>query len=544
MANPLGSSPPVAPWWHGAVGYEVYVRSFADHDGDGVGDLLGIRSHLDHLVWLGVGAVWVTPFYPSPGFDHGYDVSDYTGVAAHHGTLDDFDLLIASAHEVGIRVIVDLVPNHTSHLHRWFVAAAQGRDDPYRDYYLWRDPSPDGGPPNNWVSHFGGPAWTLDAASGQYYCHLFLPQQPDLNWRNEQVRDEFDRILRFWLDRGADGFRIDVAHGLLKDPLFRDNPRSGGSDSADANWQAFFSFDHRYDLDQEDVVEVYRRWHQLAEPYGAVLIGEIGLDDPDRIARYLADGALDSAFFLKPPWMEWDPVELLAALRTMHERDPGRVSWAIDNHDHSRSVTRFGGAALGARRSLAVTAFIACLGGIPFLYQGQELSIGDGVIAPGDLADPIATRNAGVVGRDGARTAMPWSPGPGNGFTTATPWLPAADRPETETVRGQLATPGSSIHRYRDLIAMRRRHPDLWKSPASWLAAGPPGVAVVGRGSALVVANLSANTAEVPTGSGRYTTVFSSSGDAPAFAPGAVRVPPVTTVVLIRPDHTSAQAPA
>ena len=213
------------PWWHGAVGYEIYVRSFADSNGDGVGDLAGITSRLDYLSWLGVDAVWLTPFYPSPGHDHGYDVSDYCAVSPHHGTLEDFDALVSEAHRRGLRVMVDIVPNHTSIEHEWFARARHDRDGPDRDRYLWADPAPDGGPPNNWLSHFGGPAWTLDEASGQYWCHLFLPEQPDLNWRNPAVRDDFDSILRWWMDRGVDGFRVDVAHGLLKDAAVRDNPQ-------------------------------------------------------------------------------------------------------------------------------------------------------------------------------------------------------------------------------------------------------------------------------------------------------------------------------
>ena len=529
-------------WWLGAVGYEVYVRSFGDGSGDGVGDLEGVRNHLDHLAWLGVDAVWVTPFYPSPGFDHGYDVSDYQGVDPNHGTLADFDTLVTTAHEFGLRVLVDIVPNHTSHLHPWFLEAQRGRDNPYRDYYLWRDPKPGGEPPNNWVSHFGGPAWTFDEASGQYYCHLFLAQQPDLNWRNERVLEEFDAILRFWLDRGVDGFRVDVAHGLLKDPRFRDNPAIQGEDHPDPNWRVFFSFDHRYDLDQPETIEIYRRWRGVVAPYGAMLIGEIGLDDPARIARYIRDDGLHSAFFLRPPWMGWEPTTILDALRGMHDHDAVGVSWAIDNHDHSRSVTRFGGGQRGASRSLAVTTLLFCLGGMPFLYQGQELGIGDGEVAPDDAADPIAVRNAGAVGRDGARTAMPWEPGPGNGFTTGSPWLRAKDRPQADTVAGQLSTPGAWIHRYRDLVLVRGRHPDLWREPAHWLPTASPTVAVVRCGTLFVVANLSPETVEITGIPDPVGLVFSSKTDPVEFADGRVVISAETTAILEASGSTNAQA--
>ncbi|HEY8338341.1 MAG TPA: alpha-amylase family glycosyl hydrolase, partial [Egibacteraceae bacterium] len=239
-------------WWRGAVGYEVYLRSFADSDGDGVGDLRGVLEHLDHLAWLGVDIVWVTPFFPSPMHDHGYDVADYCGVDPRFGTLADLDALVAAVHARGMRLLIDLVPNHTSSEHPWFRAARSSRDNPYRDYYVWRDPAPDGGPPNNWTSHFGGPAWTFDEATGQYWLHLFLPEQPDLNWANPAVADEFDAILRFWLERGVDGFRIDVAHALAKHPDLPDNPPADPAD-ADADHALtddFRRLQHIHDVNQ------------------------------------------------------------------------------------------------------------------------------------------------------------------------------------------------------------------------------------------------------------------------------------------------------
>jgi alpha-glucosidase len=538
LANNVPASNRAAGWWPGAVGYEVYVRSFADSDGDGLGDLRGITSHLDHLAWLGVDAVWVTPFYPSPGFDHGYDVSDYVGVDPRHGTLDDFDELVTATHALGMKMVIDLVANHTSHLHPWFREARSGRNNPYRDYYLWRDPAPDGGPPNNWVSHFGGPAWTLDDVTGQYYCHLFLPEQPDLNWRNQRVRAEFDAILRFWLDRGVDGFRIDVAHGLIKDAAFRDLPRSAGDRRSDLNWRVFDSFDHRYDLDQDETLEVYRHWRTIATAHGAVLLGEVGLDDPKRIARYTGPDLLDLALFLRPVWLDWDPAKILSVVRALHDEEPDRGSWVLDNHDQSRSVTRFGGGEVGARRSLAITALMFCLGGMPFIYQGEELGIGNGAIDPADRTDPIALLNEGAVGRDGARSAMPWTPGPGNGFTVGTPWLQAADRPAGDTVEAQLAAPDSWLHRFRALIAAHRAHDDLWTAPAEWRHAGSAEVAVVERGSMFVVANLSDHPVTVDPPQSRRTLVFASS--AAPLDPNAPSptVPPETTIIYaVTRDH-------
>jgi len=518
----------------GATGYEVYIRSFADSDGDGIGDLRGITDRLDYLAWLGVDAVWITPFYPSPGFDHGYDVSDYTGVDPIHGDLADFDDLVARAHALELRVVIDIVPNHSSSLHPWFVEALEGSGSPYRDFYIWRDPRPDGGPPNNWVSHFGGPAWTRDAASGQYYCHLFLPEQPDLNWENERLREHFDDILRFWCDRGVDGFRIDVASGLYKDREFRDNPPLRPVRTGMSNWAVFDSFEHRYDMDQDRTVEIYRRWNKVVAPYGAMLIGEIGLwDNPGRIARYATGGeGLHGAFFLQLGRMGWTPDALVTVARAMHAREPNRMSWVLDNHDQSRSATRFGGGEVGAARSLALTTLLFGLGGVPFLYQGQELGIENGAVHPNDVADPIAILNEGTVGRDGTRTAMPWGPGRGNGFTTGHPWLPARPRQASETVQGQKSNPSSWLNRHRDLLAVRRSHPDLWQTPAVWHDTGRDDVAVVGRGRTCVVANLSPERVTVDLPEGEWTVTFVSSGEPALRDVRRVEMPAESTLIL------------
>ncbi len=541
------TSTPAAPWWIGAVGYEIYPRSFSDSNGDGMGDLEGIRQRLPYLADLGVDAVWMTPFYPSPGFDHGYDVADYRSIDPMFGTLDDFDRLVTDAHDLDLRVMVDLVPNHTSSSHPWFREALQGRDSPTRDYFIWRDPAPDGGPPNNWLSHFGGPAWTLDPASGQYYCHLFLPEQPDLNWTSPAVADEFDEILRFWCERGADGFRIDVAHGLVKDPRFRDNPRLYELDDPDPQVM-FQSYEHRYDLDQNGNTDVFRRWNRVVEPYGAVLVGETNLEDPVRMARYHDGGAaLHRTLYLGPGWLRWDPLRLRDGLRTMHLGSPDSIAWIVDSHDTPHSVTRFGGGAVGARRSLCVTALMMALGGMPFLYQGQELGIGDGIIDPADLADPISVRNPGATtGRDGARTAMPWNDGPGNGFTTAAhAWLPAATRSPAETVAGQLADPGSALHRYIELLRIRRSTPELWTAPAEWIDTVDSLLVAMRRGPMIVAANLDEYPAALSLPPGHWIPVFSSqpSADHPvggggtgnqAGQPltGSTEIPAETTVMM------------
>ncbi len=522
------------PWWHGAVGYELYVRSFADSNGDGVGDLAGITSRLDYLSWLGVDALWLTPFYPSPGHDHGYDVSDYCAVSPRHGTLEDFDTLVSEAHRRGLRVMVDIVPNHTSIEHEWFARARRHPDGPDRDRYLWALPASGGGPPNNWRSHFGGPAWTLDEASGQYWCHLFLPEQPDLNWRNPSVRDDFDSILEWWMDRGVDGFRVDVAHGLVKDARFRDNPQIAPVTDGMDPFDAFYAFEHRYDMDQPENVEIFRRWNRVCAPRQAILLGEVNAPWPDRMSRYVEPGALDQVFFLRAAFLGWAPETLLTMVCAMHDAAPQGISWVLSNHDQSRPVSRFGGGEAGVRRSLAVSTLFMALGGTPFLFQGEELALPDGVLRAG-FHDPVSVRNEGATsGRDGCRTPMPWDSSAHNGFSTGDPWIDSQPRGREHTVEGQRADPHAPVHRYRHLLAVRRQHPDLWRAPLEWIETPDPSVAALRRGSITVVANLSAHPTRVNLGSPGWEPVFASQEGSRLDRPAhdAVSVPAESTVML------------
>ena len=524
------------PWWHGAVGYEIYVRSFADSDGDGVGDLAGITSRLDYLSWLGVDAVWLTPFYPSPGHDHGYDVSDYCAVAPRHGTLEDFDVLVAEAHRLGLRVMVDIVPNHTSIEHQWFASARRDPDGPDRDRYLWADPAPDGGPPNNWLSHFGGPAWTLDEASGQYWCHLFLPEQPDLNWRNPVVREDFDSILCWWMDRGVDGFRVDVAHGLIKDAELRDNPQIAPIVENMDPFDAFDAFEHRYDMDQPENVDIFHRWNRVCAPRQVMLLGEVNAPWPGRLSRYVAPRGLDQAFFLRTAMIGWAPETLLAMVRAMHDAAPQGISWVLSNHDRSRVVSRFGGGEAGIRRSLAVSALFMALGGTPFLYQGEELGLCDGTLRAGPH-DPVSVRNSGATsGRDGCRTPMPWDSSTHNGFSANDPWIDAEPRTPEQTVEEQRADPDAPVHRYRSLLAMRRRHPDLWRAPLEWIETADSLVAALRRGSIAVVANLADRRTNVSLGSPGWQPVFTSDDGChvDSSAGESVSVPAESTAVLVK----------
>lgn len=524
----------MARWWTGSVGYEIYPRSFADANDDGIGDLEGIRRRLPYLEWLGVDAIWIAPFYESPGLDHGYDVADYRAVNPIHGDLDDFDALIADAHERDIKVVVDLVPNHSSSSHLWFQEALKGRDNPYRDYYIWKDPAPDGGPPNNWVSHFGGPAWTLDERSGQYWCHLFLPEQPDLNWTNEQLREEFDAILRFWCERGADGFRIDVAHGVMKHPEFPDNPQIEPIVDPDDPSHVFGAFDHLYDLDQDSTVEVYKRWNKVVAPYDAVLIGESNPRTLDRIERYVDGSGLHTIFYLEAVWMEWKPFDLLSNLEFISSSTDHGISWVIDNHDAPRSASRYGGGDLGRRRSLAVMAFMCALGGFPFLWQGQELGLENATVASKDMEDPISTRNAHGKGRDVTRTVMPWDSSHANGFCeTSEPWLTAVDRRPEETVAGQQSDPDSWLHRHRHLLATRRSMPDLWTQPIEWDPSVTGAARSLRRGTAQVVTNLGTAAITATLGEGNWEIRFASDearvGETHV---GAVEVPADSTIYL------------
>jgi alpha-glucosidase len=490
-------------WWADAVGYEVYLRSFADSNGDGIGDLKGLLTRLGYLSWLGVDLIWITPFYPSPMRDYGYDVADYTDVDPSFGTLADLDAVVTRTHELGMRLIIDLVPNHSSSDHPWFQQARSSRSSPYRDYYIWRDPRSGDRPPNNWVSVFTDSAWTLDEGTGQFWLHSFLPEQPDLNWANPMVAREFDRIITFWLERGVDGFRIDVAHGLAKHPDLPDNPPGRAPVPVDADAaMKWWSLEHRYDRDQPQVLDVYRRWRQVAAPYKGLLLGEVYLFEANRLSRYVAEDCLDLVFWFPPLHIPWDADRIRQVLRDGASLAPGHLAWVTSSHDQPRAVSRFGGGALGQARALALSTLEFGLPGVAFLYQGEELGLADGVIGAEDTKD--------VAGRDGARTPMPWTPGPGLGFTSAErAWLPFGDHNPASTVEAQRADERSVLQRYRRLIHARHT---LFRNqhPVAWLTDDGPVVAYQ-RGDVVVAANCAEARARLPL-PGRWTLRFSSLG--------------------------------
>ncbi|HUR13692.1 MAG TPA: alpha-amylase family glycosyl hydrolase [Mycobacteriales bacterium] len=445
-------------WWRDAVVYQVYVRSFADSDGDGVGDLPGITAHLPHIASLGADAVWITPFFTSPMADHGYDVADYCDVDPLFGSLADLDHLLTEAHRLGLRVIVDLVPNHTSDQHPWFHA--------HRDRYLVRPDSPE--PPNNWTSVFGGPAWSR-LPSGEWYLHLFAPEQPDVDWRNAAVHEEWERILRFWLDRGVDGFRIDVAHGLYKDAQLRDNPEGlRGGLGADLD-----AIDSPYVWDQPETLQVYERWRQISDGYhDRVMVGEVFLKDLTRVSRYVADDRLHQAFNFLVMSKPFDAAELKPVLAQALDLFGDSPTWVLSNHDLVRHATRYGGGERGRRRALAATAALLALPGSPYLYQGEELGLEQSFVPPELRQDPMWFNSGKTVpGRDGCRTPMPWTDGPGSGFTTGTPWLPFGS--DGTSVAAQAADPASPLSAYRSALALRRSLREELGRGVTWLETEP-----------------------------------------------------------------------
>lgn len=522
-------------WWDDAVGYEVYIRSFADSNGDGIGDLDGLASRLEHLAWLGVDILWVTPFYPSPLRDFGYDVADYTGVDPDYGDLDAFDRCLARAHELGLRMIIDLVPNHTSDQHPWFQQALADPESAYRDYYIFRPPRDDGGLPNNWVSHFGGPAWTLDPKSGEYYCHLFLPEQPDLNWANPAVGEEFEAIISFWMERGVDGFRIDVAHALVKDPELRDNPQIAQITPGATPRGVFRAFQHVYDLELPETRRVYERWNELARRHDALLLGELHVSDLSLVKNYVGEDALHRALYFGLNGRPWDADFFAAELRhAANTASAGGMGWTISSHDEPRPVSRFGGGSLGLERSLAIWVAFAGLPGTPFLFQGEELGLEDGKVAAEHVQDPVGLASY-EDGRDPCRTPMPWDSGEQAGFTTASQaWLVCAPREEPETVAGQQEQPGSPLHRFRRLIEVRKDTQAVRTGDPEWLRS-QPGVVAFRRGGVVHMSNLSDTPIALDLPPGRWQVCYDSGWEEERSGPileATAKLAPRSGIVL------------
>ncbi|WP_314375966.1 alpha-amylase family glycosyl hydrolase [Sphingomonas paucimobilis] len=450
------------PWWQSAVLYQIYPWSFQDSDGDGIGDLRGIEARLDYLVDLGVDAIWLSPIFPSPMADFGYDVADYCGIDPRFGTLADFDSLLASAHARGLKVLLDFVPNHSSDQHPWFIESRSSRENSKRDWYIWRDPAPDGGPPNNWISDFGGPAWTYDAPSGQYYYHAFLKEQPDLNWRNPEVRAAMLDVLRFWFARGVDGFRIDVLWHIVKHAEFPDNPVNPDWDPATGEMNRVFQ---HHSTDQPEVHDIAADMRAIADAFSRegderVLIGEIYLP-VERLMRYygLEGEGVHLPFnfqLIDAPWQARSLARMIAEYEAALPPG-GWPNWVLGNHDRPRSATK-----RGAAQARVAAMLLLTLRGTPTLYYGDELGLENGVIPLDRVRDPRELREPGLgLGRDPVRTPMPWDDSPQAGFTQGEPWLPLGAGWEYRNVAAERDDPASILSLHHQLLALRRATPAL-----------------------------------------------------------------------------------
>ncbi len=516
-----------AEWWRDAVFYQIYPRSFADGNGDGVGDLAGIRSRLPYLAELGVDALWVSPFYRSPMADHGYDVADPRDVDPVFGDLAEFDQLVAEAHALNLKITIDLVPNHTSDLHEWFqeaLVAAPGSAE--RARYIFRPgKGPNGDePPNNWPSVFGGPAWHRvtepDGTPGEWYLHLFAPEQPDLNWDNLEVQADLERTLRFWLDRGADGFRIDVAHGMAKPHGLPDmdhpdlfNPNNPGGDEPQPRF------------DNDGVHEVHRMVRRVLDEYpGTMAVGEIWVPDAERLRLYVRADELHLAFNFELVKARWRVDELRAAIEYSNEvlaGTPAPACWVLSNHDVIRHVSRYGEGLVGTRRARAAAMLLLALPGVAYVYNGDELGLPN--VEPPDetLQDPVWERSGRTVrGRDACRIPMPWTAGePPYGFSPdgVPTWLPMPPGWSPLAVEAQENDPESMLALYRTAIALRRKEAGF-AGELSWLDAPEGCLAFRREGGLVCLLNLTNRPVPLPAGELLLTSVPLVDGHLPGDA--------------------------
>ena len=530
------------PWWAESVIYQIYPRSFFDSNGDGEGDLPGITSNLEHVQSLGADAIWLSPFYTSPNKDGGYDVADPRGVDPRFGNLDDAKKMIARAHELGLRVLVDIVPNHFSDQHPWFQDAINSKAGSIeRSRFHFYDAKPDGTPPNNWISLFGGPAWTQikrGDGSSQYYLHLFDPSQPDLNWENEDVANDFEKTLRFWLDLGVDGFRIDVAHGLAKENLLVDHPDPQGLNEA-LRLDSDISAQKRGELlstvpffDRDGVHDIYRKWREIFDSYNrdVMAVAEAWVHPPARATRYVRSDELHQVFNFDLLVAPFDGEFLFNCINNtleMLRQVNAPATWALSNHDTPRVASRH-----GAKASRALALFVMALPGSCYIYNGQELGLPDAQLRDEDRQDPSFFRSKGLtLGRDGGRVPMPWN---GDqtpfGFSSALPWLPMPQEWKDLTVAAQDADLASTLNLYRSALKIRRSKL-VGTGDIEWVDRGQDGLISFARGEFAIYLNTSSKLAKIPSAG----TLTLGSADDVTLDNGVLILPPATAAwVAIR----------
>ncbi|MEU5872441.1 glycoside hydrolase family 13 protein [Glycomyces sp. NPDC047369] len=507
-------------WWRDAVIYQVYPRSFADANGDGMGDLEGIRSRIPYLAALGVDAIWLSPFFASPQKDAGYDVSDYRRIDPRFGDLGDFDRMLADAHAAGIRLIVDLVPNHTSSEHEWFQAAlAAAPGSPERERYHFRDVVDPEVPPNNWQSIFGGPAWTKTDDGKQWYLHLFDASQPDLNWDNPEVHAEFQSVLRFWLDRGVDGFRIDVAHGMVKAEGLPDTGGDGTIEMIGTTQAPFF--------DQDGVHDIYRTWRPIIEEYEGdrIFVAEAWTDSAERRSLYLRPDELHQAFNFDLVLAPFSAADFRKAIDSEIANNAGvgaPCTWVLSNHDVQRHVTRYGGGEVGLARAKAATQLLLSLPGVVYVYQGEELGLNEVLDLPAEVReDPTFFRTNGAqIGRDGCRVPLPWTrEGSSFGFGTNGSWLPQPADWADLSAEAEDGVPGSTLEFYREAIAVRKAHK---ATGLTWLA--DPGEDAFAFDNGALVAVVNFGSEPVPVAQYGTEVLLASAALADGELPGGAAV--------------------
>jgi alpha-glucosidase len=540
---PKAASAAQPAWWQHAVFYEIYPRSFRDTNGDGIGDLNGITAGLDYLQDLGIDAIWITPFYPSPQVDFGYDISNYEDVDPQFGTLADFDRLLSEAHKRNIRVICDLVANHTSDQHPWFIESRSSRNNPKRDWYIWRDPV-NGGPPNNWISTFGGPAWTLDAKTGQYYYHYFYAQQPDLNWRNPEVEKAMLGVVAFWMKRGVDGFRMDALDELYEDPKLRNNPEL----------PALIPGTHTHqqkEIYTRDLPEVHGALQKIRAvsdsftPPPRVLIGEIWVDKLQQLAEFYGphnnEVQLPFNFFFTRVSKLSAPEFRTEVLDNQGELRGHWTTYVLSNHDIVRALTRYGDGAHNPRIAKLLAAMTLTLRGTPFIYYGEEIGMENHDPENiSEVRDPVGRRFwPAYKGRDGERTPMQWNSGANAGFTTGTPWLKVPASARVQNVEKESADPGSVLNFYKQLIRLRRSSPALLDGQFENLTHSASVFAYArstARQRVVVALNMTAAPKAVDTtalGAKSYRVLLSNvAGRSKATPSGSLKLKPFEAVIL------------